>query len=100
MKESQREVRETFDTIVIGSSPLLLIEALFLEREGHRVAVVEKRNRLGGAWYTMPLWEFESIQVGCHYIERGRRGYAFLREYLGIALEQGNHLLAHGGSPC
>lgn len=79
---------ETFDVIVIGSSPLLLIEALYLEREGHRVAVVEKRNRLGGAWYTRPLWEFERIQIGCHYIERGRRGYAFLQEYLGIALER------------
>ena len=33
------------------------------------------------------LWEFESVQIGCHYIERGRRGYAFLQEYLGIALE-------------
>jgi hypothetical protein len=87
MKISQREAGETFDALVIGSSPLLLIEALCLEREGYRVAVVEKRNRLGGAWYTIPLWEFESVEVGCHYIERGRRGYAFLQEYLGIALE-------------
>jgi hypothetical protein len=87
MSESHREAGETFDVIVIGSSPLLLIEALYLEREGHRVAIVEKRDRLGGAWYTNPLWEFDSVQIGCHYIERGRKGYAFLREFLGIALE-------------
>jgi hypothetical protein len=75
-----------FDAIVIGSSPLLLIEALCLERQGHRVAIVEKRDRIGGAWYTMPLWEFDCVQPGCHYIERGRKGYAFLEECLGITL--------------
>jgi hypothetical protein len=87
VNESQHEPGETFDVIVIGSSPLLLIEALYLERKGHRVAVVEKRDRLGGAWYTIPLWEFESVEVGCHYIERSRKAYAFLQECLGVALE-------------
>jgi len=82
----QGEAGETFDVLVIGSSPLLLLEALYLEREGRTVAVVEKRSRLGGAWSTRPLWEFESVEIACHYIERGRRGYAFLQEYLGLAL--------------
>ena len=81
------ETNKLFDVIVIGSSPFLMAEALFLERQGYRVALVEKRNRLGGAWYTTPVWEFDSIQVGCHYIERGRNGRVFLQETLGIPLE-------------
>jgi len=75
-----------FDAIVVGTSPLLLIEAVVLARQGQRVAVVEKRDRVGGAWYTMPLWEFDRVQPGCHYIERGRKGYGFLEQCLGVEM--------------
>lgn len=83
-KQSETE----YDTIVIGSSPLVLLEALYRERLGKRVAIFEKRDRLGGAWYTMPMWEFTATQPGCHYIERLSTGYEFLLSYLGIELAE------------
>lgn len=78
---------ESFDVIVIGSSPAILAEALYLEMRGHSVAVVEKRERLGGAWYTLPVWEFDSVQIGCHYIELGQKARAFLQDILGVPLD-------------
>jgi phytoene dehydrogenase-like protein len=78
---------EAFDVLVVGSSPLLLIEALYLAHTGRRVTIAEQRTRFGGAWSTRPLWEFESVEIACHYVERGRRGYAILRDALGIELE-------------
>jgi hypothetical protein len=78
---------ESFDVIVIGSSPAILAEALYLDMRGYSVAVVEKRERLGGAWYTMPVWEFDSVQIGCHYIELGQKARAFLQDILGVPLE-------------
>lgn len=78
---------ETLDVLVIGSSPLLLVEALRLQRAGRRVTVAEQLDRFGGAWHTSPLWEFESVELACHYIDLGRHGYAFLRDELGIELQ-------------
>jgi hypothetical protein len=78
---------EALDVLVVGSSPLLLIEALYLAHTGRRVTIAEQSARFGGAWSTRPLWEFESVEIACHYVERGRRGYALLRDGLGIELE-------------
>ncbi len=40
---------ENVDVVVVGSSPLLLLEALHQARLGHRVVVVESAHLVGGA---------------------------------------------------
>jgi len=62
-----------FDAIIIGSSPILLIEALYLSSRGHKIAIFEKKSYLGGAWYTKPLWGMSNVETGCHYIESGKK---------------------------
>ena len=89
------EIQEnTFDVIIIGSSPILLIEALYLDSTGLKVAIFEKKSRIGGAWYPESLWGINNIETGCHYIDRGKKNYNFLRKFLNIELQpQPRHIL-------
>ncbi len=85
--ESLASDQSDFDAIIVGSSPILLLEALYLSSQGERVAIFESKDRLGGAWYTKPLWGMSSVEVGCHYIDKGTHNYAFLEKFLGIELK-------------
>jgi len=89
------EIQEnTFDVIIIGSSPILLIEALYLDSTGLKVALFEKKSRVGGAWYPESLWGISSVETGCHYIDRGKKNYNFLQKFLNIELQpQPRHVL-------
>lgn len=76
-----------FDVLVIGSSPILLIEAPYQRQQGRSVAVIEKRSQMGGAWYSRSLWNRGGVEVGCHYIDRTKRCYGFLAELLNLDLQ-------------
>ena len=39
-----------WNTIIVGSSPLLLIEAIYLSRIGRKVLVLEEKDQFGGVW--------------------------------------------------
>ena len=75
-----------WNTIIVGSSPLLLIEAIYLARTGRKVLVLEKMGRFGGAWGGLDTKEFPNLEVGCHYWDISRRAYNFLHSNLGINL--------------
>jgi len=80
-----REMR-TFDAIFIGTSPVMILEALQTSLEGKSVLMIDRRDSLGGAWHTAVLGSFKGIEIGCHYIKRYRKGYAFLEELIGRTL--------------
>lgn len=65
------EVQERggFDSIIVGTSPVGLIEALHLAREGRRVLVVDNSDRAGGAWSTIDLGPFRRVEMGPHFIK-------------------------------
>lgn len=75
-----------WDTIIVGSSPLLLIEAIYLSRTGRKVLVLEEKNELGGAWGHLDTGEFPYLDIGCHYFDISKRGYKFLRAGIGLNL--------------
>jgi len=75
-----------YDGVIIGASPYMLLEALRLEEAGQRVAVLDRRDVVGGAWYIADLGEFTEVEVGCHYIERCSTAYDLLEELLGTEL--------------
>ena len=77
---------DVWDTIVVGSSPLLLIEAIYLSRTGRKVLVLEENGRLGGAWGGLDCKEFPYLEIGCHYWDISKRAYGFLRSRIGLDL--------------
>ena len=79
-----------YDNVILGSSPILLLEAVFLAISGKKVIILEKKERLGGAWYLLDFFNNISIESGCHIWYRDKRTYDFLKTKLGITLAPGN----------
>ncbi len=75
-----------YDSVIIGSSPLCLLEAVCLRRAGRRVIVLDERDRPGGAWGNAGSGRHPFLDVGCHYWDVDREAYRFLRDRLGIPL--------------
>lgn len=74
-----------FDDVVIGSSPLMLLQAGLLARQGRRVCLVERADRLGGSWQTARLDNGEDVEIACHLIEVFPGAYELLEGASGVA---------------
>ena len=44
-----------FDYAVIGSSPLMLLEAISLAKDGFKVCILDRDSQNGGSWKTHNL---------------------------------------------
>lgn len=75
---------EIYDDIVIGSSPLMLLQAGFLAQAGRKVCLVERETRLGGAWQTATLETGQDVEIACHLIECFPGIYDFLESASGV----------------
>jgi hypothetical protein len=71
------------DVVVVGSSPVLLIEAAALAAEGFNVTVVEKSNVLGGAWKMIPSFGL-MVEIGSHLFYPNRKAFKFLKKKLNV----------------
>lgn len=74
-------------SVIIGTSPSMLIHALALVEAGDDVTIVDRANAPGGAWITPPLVELDSVESGVHLLENRPRFYDMLRR-LGIELKR------------
>lgn len=75
-----------YDNVILGSSPILLLEAIYLSISGKKVIVIEKKKRLGGAWHLLDFYNNNSVESGCHIWYRDKRVYEFFKKNLGISL--------------
>ena len=71
---------ERVDDGVVGSSPMMLLQADLLARAGRRVCLVEREARLGGSWQTATLESGETVEIACHLIEFFPGIYELLEE--------------------
>jgi hypothetical protein len=78
---------EHYDVVIIGSSPLCLLEALHHRELGQRVVVVDSAPSLGGAWRDMPLFGFPRVEVGPHVITYNAATYDYFANELGICMQ-------------
>ena len=76
-----------YDWLVIGSSPISVMEALYLRARGNRVVIIEARDRIGGAWTSTDFEEFSDVDLGPHVVDRDRRTYDFLKDYIGCDMQ-------------
>jgi hypothetical protein len=75
---------ETFDYIVIGSSPLMLLQALVLANDGHSVCVLDRECMLGGSWQTDSMGIDFDVEIACHLIEVFPDVYEYLSDISGV----------------
>lgn len=81
------EEAAAWDSIIVGSSPQLLIEAICLARTGRKVLLLEDSAQLGGSWgHPEGNDVFPFLDIGCHYFDISRRAYEFLRVSVGLNL--------------
>ena len=73
-------VNSSYDDIILGSSPLMLIHALWLRSLGNKILVLDRMQNIGGAWAVSPVYSESNRVLGktcnpalaegaCHLIE-------------------------------
>jgi hypothetical protein len=80
-----------FDSVIVGSSPISLLEALYHSYSGERVCIIEESNTCGGAWKSIPICGIPYADMGCHQIGSDHNVRKFLEEYLGCNLVSLDH---------
>jgi hypothetical protein len=73
---------QKFDVIIIGSSPLSLLEAAVTQRSGKSVCVIDRNDRLGGAWLTEDTLKLQGIETTPHLFVPEQLAYKVLDELL------------------
>ncbi|MDE3045710.1 MAG: hypothetical protein KGJ02_03605 [Verrucomicrobiota bacterium] len=73
-----------YDCVFIGSSPIVLFEALYQYHSGKSVAIFEESLQCGGAWKTLSLCGIDNVDLGCHDIGNQDLMKEFLEEYAGL----------------
>jgi len=80
-----------YDSILIGSGPVNLIEAMYLSNQGKKVLVLEQGDYIGGAWGKVPLEsDLPDFQLGCHIWDIEPTAFQFLSKFLDIKLTKMN----------
>lgn len=65
---------------VIGSSPLMLLQAMYLVRDGYKVSLFERCADYGGTWQTVKTKKGSEVEIGSHLIEFFPKVYELLEE--------------------
>lgn len=78
---------EQFDHLVVGTSPVALLEGLHLAHRGGRVRIVDSRDRLGGSWATIDVPPFRNVELGPHFIKKRPNLYEIF-ESIGVPLDE------------
>ena len=73
-----------YDDMVIGTSPLMLLQANYLASKGRKVCVLDKSESFGGSWQVARLRNGEKVEIACHLIENFPGVYSFLEKLTSI----------------
>jgi hypothetical protein len=75
-----------YDRLIVGSSPIALIEALYLGLQDHRCLVVDRADRIGGQWALEDVPHYSNVELGPHYFGTTRPAIEVLN-LLGLQME-------------
>ncbi len=80
----QAEVSSDFDYVLVGSGPLMLLEAIHLDAQGSTVLIVDEQAQIGGAWRSLMIHGFADVENGVHYLTPNSVAMRFLEDVLGV----------------
>lgn len=84
---SSESLPDEVETVVVGTSPLMLLRAYEQACNDRSVLVLDRSKIPGGAWNSPPLFGFDSVESGVHLIENRRSVYDFLQRF-GVELSE------------
>ncbi len=68
-----------YDCVIVGTSPVSLLEALYQSADGKKVLILEKDAQCGGAWRSIDACGVAHVDMGCHHIGCSREVADFLK---------------------
>ena len=83
---SKGMVSDMAEVAIVGTSPVLLFEAVTRARQGHTVRVFAGGGEFGGSWWVDDRFGFTGLETACHLLEADEDGYAALNSIDGIDL--------------
>lgn len=75
----------TVDTVLVGSSPVSLFEAITEASQGHSVMVVDRAPTVGGGWAVTEFAGYRDVEMGPHFIKK-RDGLYEIFDWLNIEM--------------
>lgn len=81
-----------YDKIIIGSSPICLLEAIYDDSLGIKTCIVDNAVEIGGAWKKLNTANgaIKNVEIGCHIIEKDKKVFDFLKKKLNLELLEMN----------
>ncbi|MBY0528822.1 MAG: hypothetical protein K2P51_01380 [Rhabdochlamydiaceae bacterium] len=80
-----------FDVVVVGTSPISLLEALYQHHTGKKVLILEAASECGGAWKSISVCGVKHADLGCHQLGSDTRMIRFLKETVGCEIIAMDH---------
>ena len=77
-----------FDIVVIGSSPLGILEAIYYSNKGLNVLIIDNSSKIGGAWKSISFPRIENVENAIHYLLPSEIAFKFLDVNLKLELEK------------
>ena len=78
--------KDIYEIILIGTSPIAIMEAYFYSKEGKSVLMIDDHSEIGGAWKCLDNPYFEDVENAIHYFLPDEEGRKFLSERLGLKI--------------
>ena len=66
-----------YDVVIIGTSPIFMIEAIYQSNMGKKVLMVDEENSVGGAWKSLNIFNFKDVENAIHYLLPNKKAIKF-----------------------
>jgi hypothetical protein len=76
-------VQTDYDVVVVGTSPISMLEAISHIAKNERVLILEADEKCGGAWRSIDICGIAHADLGCHLIGTDNRLKNFFEQYFG-----------------
>lgn len=73
-----------FDIVLVGSSPLIILEAILKSKRGFKVCILDSNQNFGGSWSYDQISSGFLIEQACHLIEPVPDIYSILESFSGV----------------
>lgn len=71
-----------YDYIFVGTSMICVLEAVYQSQCGNRVLMVDRQDRMGGAWASLDVFGLNDVENAIHYFLPDLYAYDFMETVL------------------
>jgi len=76
------ESATAIDCIIIGTSPIFIMEAAYQSSLGKSVLMIDNKDRIGGSWASINIFGLHEVENAIHYFLQNPVGFTFMKDVL------------------